>query len=195
MLRLTELAHRICRQVLKEGDCVVDATVGNGHDTLFLVQAAGSSGHVYGFDIQPEALEQTRERLKGGDTDRVTLIAGSHADMGNLIPTEHHGRIKLVMFNLGYLPGGNKQITTQTQTTLAALAAACRLLDEQGLITIIAYPGHEGGTEETAAIEEFLKQKQDEGWHVECFKAVQDSETAPRLFVLSRQSLEHAIPN
>jgi len=189
MLRLTELAHRICRQVLEQGDCVVDATVGNGHDTLFLAEAVGPSGCVYGFDLQPEALDRARRKLAAAGAESVNLFAVSHADMPDSIPPEHHGRIKLVMFNLGYLPGGNKALTTQTQSTLAALEAACRLLARDGLISIVAYPGHTGGAAETAAVETFLHQKENEGWHIETSKAVEDSETAPRLYLLS--PIEH----
>ena len=189
MLRLTELAHRICGQVLEEGDCVIDATVGNGHDTRFLANAVGSSGRVYGFDIQPEAIDLTRRTLASIEDNRVTLITGSHADMGDRIPAEHHGRIKLIMFNLGYLPGGDKEITTQTESTRLALEASCRLLAHDGLISIIAYPGHAGGAEETAAVETFLQQKEVEGWHVERFPKVKETDTAPRLFFLSPQSL------
>lgn len=190
MLRLTELAHQLCRQILQPGDVAIDATVGNGHDTVFLAEAVSPSGHVYGFDIQPAALDRTRDKLDAEHQDCVTLIAGSHATMQASIPAEHHGKIKTIMFNLGYLPGGNKQITTQTETTLAALAAACGILSTEGLICIIAYPGHEAGREETSAVERFLQEKSSEGWHFETFPAVEDSETAPRLFVLSRQQSE-----
>jgi hypothetical protein len=106
------------------------------------------------------------------------------------IPAEHHGRIKAIMFNLGYLPGGNKQITTQTETTLAALEAACGILSAEGLICIIAYPGHEAGLQESAAVEKCLQQKARESWNLQTYFAVEESETAPRLFVLSRQQFK-----
>lgn len=187
MLRLTELAHQICRQTLQPGDVAIDATAGNGHDTLFLAETVGPAGRVFAFDIQPEALEQTRQQLETLNDERVTLIAGSHADMGNLIPAGHHGNVKAIVFNLGYLPGGNKQITTQTGTTLRALEAACRLVADSGLISIVAYPGHVAGSAETKAVEQFLQHKEQEGWNLQKFPEEAANESTPKLFVLSRQ--------
>ncbi len=133
--------------MLQPGEVAVDATVGNGHDTLFLAQQVGAQGHVYGFDIQEEALARTRRRLEeAGLRDRVTLLQMGHEHMAEAVPAAWHGRIGAVMFNLGYLPGGSdRTCITRPQTTVPALEAALRLLRPGGVLTVVAYRGHPGG--------------------------------------------------
>ena len=148
-MSLTDQAHRILDECLKPGDVAIDATVGNGHDTAFLLRKLGPNGHVYGFDIQQEALNSTLRMLSGTQLiNTLSLIQASHADMSDYIPRELHGRIVACMFNLGYLPGSIKTITTQTSSTLAALNSALSMLRSGGLITVLAYPGHTGGEHE-----------------------------------------------
>ena len=145
-INLVELAQHKIRQHLQKGATVVDASVGNGYDTLMLAEAVGEQGMVYGFDLQQKALKTTRERLcESGVLGRVELIEGSHADMERLIPVHEHSKIDLVMFNLGYLPGGDKEIITQSESTIKALNAARSILSDHGAVSVIAYPGHAGG--------------------------------------------------
>lgn len=191
MPRLTELAHQICADCLSAGDIAVDATVGNGHDTLFLAEQVGLQGHVYGFDIQPEGILKTKQRLStrsDGENNSlpVTLFEQSHALLESMIECRHHGRVKVVMFNLGYLPGGNQDITTCTESTVQAIQSACRLLHPEGLISILAYPGHAGGDAETDAVLKCLDDLIKAGWFVNSVDAVAGSTTAPRLLILSR---------
>lgn len=187
MIRLTERAHEICGRVLSPGDVAIDATVGNGHDTLFLAKAVGSDGRVYGFDIQDSAIDLTSERLGDSLRPRVKLFRESHAEIEAFIDDEDRGRIQVVMFNLGYLPGGEKEITTRTESTLKGIRVACRCLHPEGLISIIAYPGHETGREETAAVVSCLTDLANNGWTFEMIEAVQNNETAPRLLILRLQ--------
>lgn len=187
MLRLTERAHEICAQVLSPGDIAIDATVGNGHDTLFLAETVGPTGRVYGFDIQATALAQTAQRLGDDLGSRVTLIQKSHAEMGTCLDEADRERVRVIIFNLGYLPGGAKEITTQTESTLTAIESACRLLHPSGMISIIAYPGHDAGREETEAVVACLGELEVSGWKYEMTEAVPGSATAPRLFILRRQ--------
>jgi hypothetical protein len=149
-------AQRWMSEHLKPGDITIDATAGNGADTHFLAQAVGSSGFVYAFDIQAAALENTRKRLDEAGVTRilapVALIHAGHESMDKQIPTEHHGEIAGIMFNLGYLPGAAQDIITQSPSTILALEIALRLLCSGGLMTIVVYPGHEGGHQEAAAV-------------------------------------------
>ncbi len=186
-MSLLKLAHQHIQNVLKVGDTVIDATVGNGHDTLFLAEQVGLTGRVYGFDIQTTALNTTRAKLQHSQlVDCVTLIQGSHADMAVHIPASEHGKIRACMFNLGYLPKGDKSIITQTGSTLSALTIASNLLVSQGIITILAYPGHTGGDEETANVQTWLVQLSDQQFAIEIIFSAIPSPSAPRLFVVKK---------
>jgi 16S rRNA C1402 N4-methylase RsmH len=125
-----------------EGDTVVDATAGNGNDTLFLAEKVGSSGQVFAFDIQSEALAVTEERLKQSNLiTRVTLIRAGHEELAKYVSNS----LSVIMYNLGYLPGGNKQITTEYNSLATSLEQAMVLLKPGGVITIVLYPGHDSG--------------------------------------------------
>jgi hypothetical protein len=148
-----ELAHEIIKEVLIIGDKAVDATAGNGKDTLFLARTVGSSGKVTAIDCQIEAIRATRHYLENhGVSDWVQLIHAGHQHMGEFI-TEP---VKAVMFNLGYLPGSNKQVITTKENTVCAVKKALELLMDDGVVTIVVYPRHPGGKEEAHAIEDFL---------------------------------------
>ena len=139
------LARDVLRQALPAGGIAVDATMGNGHDTLFLAEQVGETGHVYAFDIQADALVSTRALLEAnGVVDRVTLLHRSHADLAEAVPQEADA----VVFNLGWLPGGDHSITTLCASTEKAVLSALELLRPGGVVTICAYPGHEEGTRE-----------------------------------------------
>ncbi len=156
-LPLPKQAQQLIKKNLSPGDYAIDATVGNGHDTVFLAQQLTPSGQVFGFDIQQQAIDKTRSRLVEHNLETlVTLFQSSHALMAEHIPSNLHGHIKAVMFNLGYLPGSDKSIITHSDTTLAALEAAIALLAENGLITVMVYPGHAGGDTEARAINQWL---------------------------------------
>ncbi|MBC8079484.1 MAG: class I SAM-dependent methyltransferase [Gorillibacterium sp.] len=147
-------ARKLIEERIERGEPAVDATAGNGVDTLFLAKASGRKGTIYAFDIQEKALDRTRQRLsaENGISD-VHVMCMSHHLMEDVVPACFHGKVAAIMFNLGYLPDGeDKDVITQTDTTLLALEAALRLLRANGIITIVLYPGHPGGAEETDAV-------------------------------------------
>lgn len=150
------MAQRLVAERLGAGGIAVDATAGNGVDTLFLARAAGARGRVYAFDVQQSALERTRQRLAAETGDGalapVTLVHAGHERMAASIPDSDHGRLAAVMFNLGYLPGGDPALITRPDTTLAALEAALALLAPGGIMTAVLYPGHAGGEAEAEAV-------------------------------------------
>ena len=136
-------AAELIEGALYEGACAVDATLGNGHDALWLCSLVGQTGRVFGFDVQAEAVERSRGRLaEAGVEDRANLILDGHQNMRNYLEA---GSADVVMFNLGWLPGAAHGVTTQTPTTLQAVNAALEVLKEEGLLTICVYPGHEEG--------------------------------------------------
>lgn len=135
------------------GDCVVDATAGNGHDTAFLARCVGQTGHVFAFDVQQTALDSCANLLnKNGILSRVCLIHDSHEHMADHVPAG----IRAAMFNFGYLPGGDKTQTTEARTSIAALQTALNLLAVGGIISAVLYPGHPVGALEAAAIENWV---------------------------------------
>ena len=138
----------LCRAVRPGARCV-DATLGNGHDCARLCELVGEEGVVYGFDIQPEAVERTRARLEQrGLLSRARLFCAGHETMARLVP----GALDAVVFNLGWLPGAPHGITTRADTTLAAVAQAVELLAPGGLLSVCVYPGHEEGRREREAL-------------------------------------------
>ena len=150
---LTEQAHAIIRQVIQPGDVAIDATAGNGHDTKFLAELVGKTGHVYAIDVQPEALRRTVALLNDAALSHVHLVQRDHAELKAFIPERHHGRIAAVMFNLGYLPGGDRLLATRTDSTLAAIRSALEIIRPGGILSVIAYPGHPGGGDEARAVD------------------------------------------
>jgi SAM-dependent methyltransferase len=157
--RLTERAQQAWRPYLSPGAWAIDATAGNGHDTVFIAQAVSPGGHVFAFDIQEDALRATARRLESaGLLDTATLICADHARLPEHLPCSAKGRIHLVSFNLGYLPTGDHSRTTRPETTLPALQAALGLLAPQGALSMMAYRGHPGGMEEAQAVEAFLEE-------------------------------------
>ncbi|MGR9052048.1 MAG: class I SAM-dependent methyltransferase [Gammaproteobacteria bacterium] len=184
-LTLVEQAHVAVLKRLHPGQTAIDATVGNGHDTLFLAQCVGAQGRVYGFDIQEAALTATRSRLAGQDYDNsVSLIHDSHARLKENIPDRLHGRIDAVMFNLGYLPRSAKTVITESASTLAALEASLAILAPNGVITVLAYPGHAGGKEEKQCVQQWFEQLDSTRLDCRTFYGAKQSAGSPILFVI-----------
>ena len=146
-------SHWLLQSRVQEGDWVVDATAGNGHDTLFLAGLVGRSGRVFAFDVQAAAVASTRARLEAaGVLARCEVMHAGHEQMAARLPVEAQGRLAAVMFNLGWLPGHDKQCITATATTMEAVTQALDLIRPGGLLTVAVYPGHAGGDDESHAI-------------------------------------------
>ena len=153
MIDLLDLQKHFILTHLKEGDVAVDFTMGNGHDTEFLSKTVGEYGHVFAFDVQEQALASTSENLqKAGCPQNYTLILDSHHNVKKYVDVP----IKAGMFNLGYLPGSDKKITTMRTTTLPAIEAAISLMAPDAIILIAIYPGHAEGEAEGKMVAEYL---------------------------------------
>jgi 16S rRNA C1402 N4-methylase RsmH len=163
-------AQAYIAEALTPGALAVDATVGRGGDTLFLAERVGPRGVVLGLDIQAAALQETGSRLKGaGLAGRVRLCRVGHAHLQRAAPEHWQGRVAAVMFNLGYLPGGDRQRTTRPATTQAALDAARAMLAPGGRLSVLAYRGHAGGSEEARAVAAWAEAQSASGlaWAIE----------------------------
>jgi len=155
---ITETCHHMIGLQVEKGDICIDATAGNGHDTLFLAKLAGENGKVYAFDIQEEALKETRRKLEEAKlVERVSLIQAGHEDMDMYVSLCEHGKVSCAMFNLGYLPGGDHNCGTKLETSLEALAKALSLLRKNGMISLCIYSGGDTGFAERDGILAWLK--------------------------------------
>jgi tRNA1(Val) A37 N6-methylase TrmN6 len=177
--RPTRLAHDWVASIARPGDLLIDATAGNGHDTLHLAQLAGPNGKVLAFDIQPAAIQSARTRIENaGLLDRVHLIQQSHA---NLADHAAPATASVIMFNLGYLPGQEHQLITTPGETLTALNAATSILKPGGLLTIICYPGHPGGDHETQAVLDWINTLSNHHWRIARYSAIATQRPTPIL--------------
>ena len=177
------LAADYMMRMIRPGDAVVDATMGNGKDTLFLCELVGEGGHVYAFDVQAEAVERTRERVnEAGFTDRTTLLLAGHETMKEHVPAG----VQAVMFNLGWLPGAQHIVTTQTETTLKAVSAALDLIVPGGIVTVCVYPGHDEGTRELEALKAYVSGLSVRTFNVLYHSFVNASSQTPQLFLIQR---------
>lgn len=182
-ISLVNLIHKRLSTLLHNGDTVIDATAGNGNDTCFLAEKIAPNGRVYGFDIQAQALEKTHSALDLRHLAAyAVLINASHADMKQYIHLSHVGRIKAVLFNLGYLPGGDKTVITTGESTLAALAVSLELISADGIISILAYPGHAGGGQETDRVREWCLNLDSTDYSIEIIYSDKQNPQAPVLF-------------
>ena len=178
------IAADCLRRFLLPGDKAIDATMGNGHDTLFLCDLVGDTGCVYGFDIQPQAVENTRLRLEeAGMLERAKLFCAGHEHMEDYVTPP----VQAVMFNLGWLPGGDKGITTQWQTTRIAVTQALRLLGDGGICVICVYPGHAEGDHERVELTALLSALRPQDFNVlhHCF--INAGPGAPECFIIQKQ--------
>lgn len=184
-----DFAHTLARRTTKEGDVAVDATVGNGHDTVALAACVGPTGRVFGFDVQEEALDSARARLTSAEVDgRVELIQAGHEEMVQYLPIDVRGDVSAVTFNLGYLPGSGSDLTTRPDTTLAALRAAVRVVRVGGVVTVVAYTGHEGGQEETEAVEAWMSELSQSRFRALSYTFVNQVNDPPRLYAIEKTS-------
>lgn len=161
--QVCDLVHSEAQKLLYPGAVVVDATMGNGNDTLFLCNCVGEEGKVYGFDIQAEALKNTEQLLSEHHcADRAVLFCVGHETMADYVKEP----VDCALFNLGYLPKGDHRITTKKDTTVHALEAALSLLKPGGAVFIALYWGHPGGEEERSAVEAFAQKLSPSCWKV-----------------------------
>ncbi len=148
------LTHQYATRAIRPGDRVIDATAGKGFDTFFLAELVGETGHVDAFDIQPAAIEHTRQRITAaGLESRCTLHLASHDQLAALVAPG----VRVIVFNLGYLPGADHVIGTKAASTLPALEQAMSLLVLGGIITIGIYYGGDSGFDERDAVLDYLR--------------------------------------
>lgn len=182
--RMTDIIQHLVRDSIQPGDVLVDGTMGNGHDTLFLAKELGGTGHVHSFDIQELALENTHKLLEDEKlADGVSLHLKSHDEISDVVKEP----IKGAIFNLGYLPKGDKNIITKGNTTIKALEQCLSLLVKKGFIAITCYYGHPGGEEEKNQVVDYLCQLDDKKFTTVKVDFVNRHHHPPIIFIVEKR--------
>ncbi len=177
------MAHSLLRDKLSSARTVIDATAGNGRDTLFLAANTPPDAVVWAFDLQQAALAATERRLaEHGLAGKCRLIADCHSRLGDYVAAP----VDAAMFNLGYLPGGDHDFTTRAATTVAALGAVIALLAPGGLVTVVAYSGHPAGKEENAAVACYLAALPQADVTVAAWRMLNQRNMPPILYIIGR---------
>ena len=178
MKKPLEMAHDFLAQVITKDDVVVDATMGNGHDTLFLAKLAKQ---VYAFDIQEQALEKTNQRLQEAGLINVELLLQGHETVDQFV-----NEVKAAIFNLGYLPSANKFIITKPHTTIEALEKLCQMLVKGGRIAIMIYYGHDGGDIERDAVMDYVSQLPQQEYTATIYRTLNQINNPPFLVMIEK---------
>lgn len=177
------LSHFFLRERVRPGDLALDATCGNGLDTLLLAELAGEGGRVWGFDLQPAAIGATRALLeREGRLSRVELVQAGHERLSEFVPAG----LRAAVFNLGYLPGGDTSLVTSPESTVSALQQAASLLARHGILVVSLYTGHDGGPEEALAVEAWGAALPPKEFNVWRSRQLNRPETAPYLLLVER---------
>ena len=183
-----QFQHLIWDRIMKSASVVVDATCGNGHDLLYLAERAQPECHLYGIDIQEQALSTSRELLaskKLQSNVTITFLHNSH-DIA-LHQAIKENAIDLIIFNLGYLPGGDHSIVTQPKNTIEALNNAFPKLAKDGIITIVAYPGTPEGMEEKEALHTHISQLNQAKYNVCHWQPINQANNPPELYLIQKR--------
>ncbi|WP_173915791.1 class I SAM-dependent methyltransferase [Halobacillus sp. Marseille-Q1614] len=185
--RVIPFAHELMKLSLEEGDIAIDGTCGNGHDTALLGKLVGSSGHVYGYDVQKQAIDNTNNKLeKLNLKDRVSLIHDSHHKIEETIPKEHLEKLKAAIFNLGYLPGSDKKVVTSSDETISAVSAILEHLLPGGIVVLVVYHGHPGGAEEKEAVLQYAESLEQKNYQVMQYGFINQKNNPPFIIAIEK---------
>lgn len=183
-INAVKAAQALLKDPLQKAKCIVDATAGNGGDTLFLASHCPEDAMVYAFDIQEAALEETKRRT-AAFCRKIRYILDSHARVKAYVQEE----IDVAVFNLGYLPGGDHSVVTSADTTLAALDSILASLRVNGIAALTVYPGHEAGGEEYRRLAAFVRGLSMRTFTAGLYKMVNHGEKAPVLYIIEKVRL------
>ncbi|NSL51347.1 class I SAM-dependent methyltransferase [Calidifontibacillus erzurumensis] len=186
--RVLQFAHSLLEAAVKEGDFAIDATVGNGHDTVLLASLVGDRGKVFGFDIQQIAIETTKKRLKESNLEqRAELFLIGHEQIHEVISTDEFAKVKAAIFNLGYLPGGDKSIVTTPTSTIQAVETLLKMMPTGGIIVLVVYHGHPEGQVERDHLLQFVKTIDQKRAHVLQYQFLNQINNAPFVIAIEKQ--------
>lgn len=185
---ILQFAHSLLEEIVAEGDVVIDGTIGNGHDTLFLAQLVGKSGRVFGFDIQQNAIQNTLHRLTEHQlNEQVTLFHASHDELHSLLPSSVVGQVKGAIYNLGYLPGGDKSIVTTPQSTIQSISQLMKALSPGGIIVLVIYHGHPEGKIEKDKLLSYVTTLDQSAFRVLQYQFINQKNDAPFIVAIEKK--------
>ena len=188
-MQLTDLVHDRLNQQLKPGDHALDATAGNGYDSTVMATLVGAEGRIIAIDIQQAAIDATRTRLEAaGCLAQAELLVADHAQALASLCSKYAQTINAITFNLGYLPGSDKSIQTEPESTLSALRSASELLKSDGLLLVIAYRGHDGGQTEANRVAAWMQTVQQHAWTVESHEPIVTGSRVPPILGVARKA-------
>lgn len=185
LLTALRFSHQLLKDVIDEGDHVIDATMGNGNDTRFLAELVGTTGRVYAFDIQEQAIKNTYEKL-AEYKDRSTLFLAGHETIDETISVDQP--IKAAIFNLGYLPNSDKKIITLPETTKHAMTAILNRLSVSGRMILVIYYGHDGGEAEKNEVLRFCQELPQEKFSVLNYQFINQKNNPPILLCVEKKN-------
>lgn len=187
MIQILDFVKYVSNTALEDARCVIDATIGNGQDTLWLATVA-QNAQIYGFDIQKDALLNTKKRFAEASVSmhHVHLMHDSHANMKEYV----QGDVDFIIFNFGYLPGGDKTITTKKETTLKAIKEGLELLKQGGVMVLVMYPGHPEGAVEQTAVKQMIEQFSWTHFRVYCYKIMNNTKKPPVAYIIQKMMNE-----
>ena len=185
-------SHSLLEEILQPGDHVIDATMGNGYDTVFMAEKIGKTGHVYSFDVQKEALLYTKSKLTEQDLlDRTSLFLQGHETLGTVV--DEAQPIKAGIFNLGYLPKSDKSVITLPETTRTAMEEILKRLVPRGRMILVVYYGHEGGEKELDMVQDYCQSLPQEKYNVLKYQFINQKNNPPILYCVEKKVVKRAL--
>ncbi|WP_147805142.1 tRNA (mnm(5)s(2)U34)-methyltransferase [Alkalicoccus halolimnae] len=182
---ILDYTRTLLKEVIPPGGTAVDATAGNGHDTLFLARCTGDSGSVYAFDIQEAAIEKTKKRLEEADL-HAHVIQDGHENAASYIK---EAAIDAAVFNLGYLPGSDKSVTTSSATTIKAVSGLLEKLKPGGRIVLVVYHGHQEGALEKAELLPFMETLPQDQFRVLRYQFINQRNSPPFIIAAEKRQV------
>ncbi|EDS72719.1 methyltransferase domain-containing protein [Anaerofustis stercorihominis] len=179
---VTEITNVIIDNKVVSGNIVLDMTMGNGNDTLYLSKKVGEKGKVYAFDIQSQAVKNTKKLLDENRINNAVLINDSHENVLNYVTD----KVDFAVYNLGYLPGGDKKIVTKSSSSVKSIEYVLTVLNNDGIIVICAYVGHEGGMEEYKDILSFVSSLSKSNFNVTKLEHTNRKPVSPKMIIIER---------
>mgnify|MGYP006277399179 CR=1 FL=1 len=184
LMQGVEFSHWAFNKFIENNQVFVDATCGNGNDTIFLADNVSSGGKIYAFDIQKEAIEITKNKFKKSKYNNdIEYINDGHEKIDKYISEKVDG----IIYNLGYLPGSEHNIKTEKDTTIKSLEKAVDIIDDNGLIVIVIYTEHEGGELEKEAILDYTTNLDYKTFNVMHYHFINQKKNPPEVVVIKKR--------
>ncbi|MGM8365146.1 class I SAM-dependent methyltransferase [Virgibacillus sp. W0181] len=182
-----QYSHYLLETAINKGEIAIDGTCGNGNDTLQLAEIVGKKGHIYGFDIQSQAIQNTQTLIKKHGWDNVTYIHDSHANVVDYLVENHITSVGGAIFNLGFLPKGDKSIVTKGDSTIAAIDGILAYLKTNGIIVLVVYHGHEGGKHEKECVLKHVVSLDQKRYNVLQYRFINQKNNPPFIIAIQKK--------